>query len=251
MRSSCASAEPFWNGDDLVEMAQIRGHREMEALIESRRPPVRRPHHLGSPLVHAVIRGDVDGVRSLLASGRRSERAGRVQRAARARVVLRGVRAAARGHEPIVRLMLHHRPRIIDRVGVTALHRFARQGEIDNAAVFLGHGANLQARDEEFCTTPLGYAALHGRRQMVEFLLKCGAKPTLPDDLPWATPTALARYRRHDEIVRLLSPHDESHHSSRADDVSSLAQPPTGRSVGIECLGFGGVRYACHVSRED
>jgi ankyrin repeat protein len=142
--------------------------------------------------------------------------------------------AAARGHEPIVRLMLHHRPRVIDRVsvaaktraltellfhsgmnpnlvgwlGVTALHRFARQGEIDNAAVFLDHGANLQARDEEFCTTPLGYAALNGRRQMVEFLLKRGAQPTLPDDLPWATPTALARYRRYDEIVGLLSRRD-------------------------------------------
>jgi uncharacterized protein len=141
--------------------------------------------------------------------------------------------AAARGHEAILRLMLHHRPRVIHRVsvaaqtraltkflfesgmdpnlarwlGVTPLHLFARQGEIDNAAIFLDHGANLRARDEEFCTTPLGYAALNGKLQMTEFLLQRGAKPALPDDLPWATPMALARHRGHDEIVCLLSAH--------------------------------------------
>lgn len=139
--------------------------------------------------------------------------------------------AAARGHEAIVRLMLRHRPRVIDRVsvaaktraltellfqsgmspnragwlGVTPLHRFARQGEIDNAAIFLDHGANLHARDEELCTTPLGYAALNGKLRMTEFLLQRGAKVTLPDDVPWATPLALARHRGHDEIACLLS----------------------------------------------
>jgi ankyrin repeat protein len=139
--------------------------------------------------------------------------------------------AAARGHDAIVRLILHHRPGVIDRVavaartrplteflfqrgmdpnragwlGVTPLHRFAQQGEIDNAAIFLDHGANLHALDEEFCTTPLGYAALNGKLQMVEFLLQRGAKPALPDDLTWATPISLAQHRRHDEIVCLLS----------------------------------------------
>jgi len=141
--------------------------------------------------------------------------------------------AARRGHDDIVRLMLQHRPRVIDRVsvaaktpalteflfqrgmnpnlagwlGVTPLHRYARNGEVDNAAIFLDHGANLHARDEEFCTTPLGYAALNGRLRMAEFLLQRGAKPALPDDLPWATPLALARHRGHDEIVCLLSAH--------------------------------------------
>ena len=57
-------AEPFWNGDDLIEMARIRGLREMEALIESQRPQRRRgPRHLGSPLVQAADRGDLDLVR--------------------------------------------------------------------------------------------------------------------------------------------------------------------------------------------
>jgi ankyrin repeat protein len=141
--------------------------------------------------------------------------------------------AAVRGHEAIVRLMLHHRPHVIDRVavaaktraltellfqrgmnpnlagwlGVTPLHRFARHGDIDNAAIFLDHGANVHARDEEFCTTPLGYAALNGKLQMVELLLQRGAKAAVPDDLPWAAPIALARHRGHDEIVCLLAAH--------------------------------------------
>jgi ankyrin repeat protein len=142
--------------------------------------------------------------------------------------------AARAGHETLVRLLLRHRPHVVERVavaaktsdltellfakgmnpnlpgwlGVTPLHRFARDGDVDSAAVFLDHGANLHARDEEFCTTPLGYAAAAGQRRMVEFLLERGAAVTLPDDLPWATPIALASYRGHGAIVRRLQARD-------------------------------------------
>jgi ankyrin repeat protein len=141
--------------------------------------------------------------------------------------------AATGGHDAIVRLLLRHRPRLAERVavvarsreltellfqsgmnpnltawlGVTALHRFAREGNVEGAAIFLDHGANLHARDEEFCTTPLGYAAAAGKLRMVEFLLQRGAQPTLPDDLAWATPIALATYRGHDAVVRVLRAH--------------------------------------------
>src|SRR5687768_910807 len=141
--------------------------------------------------------------------------------------------AATRGHEAIVRLMLQHRPRLAERVavvgrsreltellfqsgmnpnltgwlGVTPLHRFARHGEVEKAGIFLDHGANIDARDEELCTTPLGYAAAAGQRRMVEFLLQRGARLTLPGDPAWATPIALATYRGHDAIVRVLEAH--------------------------------------------
>jgi hypothetical protein len=39
---------------------------------------------------------------------------------------------------------------------------------------------------------------------MVEFLLKRGAKRTLPDDPPWATPLAWATRRGHREVVEIL-----------------------------------------------
>ena len=138
--------------------------------------------------------------------------------------------AARSGHESIVRLMLQHRPRVVERLavvaksreltellfqrgmnpnlagwlGVTPLHRFARDGDVESAAIFLDHGANLEARDEEFCTTPLGYAAAAGKRRMVEFLLERGAAVTLPNGPAWATPLALATHRGHSALVRLL-----------------------------------------------
>ncbi|HEY1303785.1 MAG TPA: ankyrin repeat domain-containing protein [Vicinamibacterales bacterium] len=63
-------AEPFWNGDDLVEMARIRGHREMEALIEGQRARFPRRHRRADPpLVAAASRGDLEAVRSLLEQG--------------------------------------------------------------------------------------------------------------------------------------------------------------------------------------
>jgi hypothetical protein len=151
------------------------------------------------------------------------------------------VAAAENGHESIVRLILSHQPGVIQRVavvartrelteflfqsgmnpdlagwlGVTPLHRFAREGDVEKAAIFLEHGANLHVRDEEFCTTPLGYAAAAGRQRMVEFLLRRGSKVSLPDDFPWATPVALAAYKGHDEIVRVLKEFESTRSLSR------------------------------------
>ena len=91
---------------------------------------------------------------------------------------------------------------------ITPLHYFAEAGDLENAAVFLDHGADLNPRDEEFCSTPLGWAARCGKPRMVEFLLRRGARPSLPDDTPhltWATPLQWALRRGHDEIVRLLT----------------------------------------------
>jgi hypothetical protein len=91
---------------------------------------------------------------------------------------------------------------------ITPLHHFAEAGDLENAAEFLDHGADLNPRDEEFCSTPLGWAARCGKTRMVEFFLRRGARPNLPDDTPhltWATPLQWALRRGHDEIVRLLT----------------------------------------------
>jgi ankyrin repeat protein len=138
--------------------------------------------------------------------------------------------AAEQGHEAFVRLMLRHRPDLAQRVAVgaatreltellfahgmdpnrpnwlrvTPLHRFAEKGDTNNAELFIQHGADVNARDEEFRSTPLGYAARRGQTRMVEFLLKRVAKPNLPDDPPWATPLAWARKRGHQQIVEIL-----------------------------------------------
>jgi ankyrin repeat protein len=62
----------------------------------------------------------------------------------------------------------------------------------------------LHARDEDICSTPLGWAAKFGQVAMVELLLARGARRNLPDDPPWATPLAWATRRGHSEIVKVL-----------------------------------------------
>jgi ankyrin repeat protein len=144
--------------------------------------------------------------------------------------------AAAEGHEPFVRLMLRYQPDLASRVvfpswspaaktvalsellfqhgmdanqpdwlRITALHRLAATGDAQQAALFIDHGADLDARDEEFCSTPLGYAARRGQTAMVDLLLTRGARASLPDDPPWATPLAWASRRGYADIVTRLA----------------------------------------------
>ncbi len=143
--------------------------------------------------------------------------------------------AAGNGHEGFVRLMLRYQPGLAKRIGcgaktreltellfahgmnpsqpdwlrMTPLHHFARKGDMEKAAIFTDHGADLDARDEDICSTPLGWAAKFGKTLMVELLLKRGAKPNLPDDPPWATPMAWATRRGHQQVVELLKQYEK------------------------------------------
>jgi uncharacterized protein len=139
-------------------------------------------------------------------------------------------------HEGFVRLMLRYQPELPKRrsiggktreitemlfrhgmdpnkpnwLRIAPLHYFAESGDVENAAIFIDHGADLNARDEEFCSTPLGWAARRGKTRMVEFLLQRGAKPNLPDVPPWATPLQWAIRRGHQEIVRMLREYEKT-----------------------------------------
>jgi ankyrin repeat protein len=149
--------------------------------------------------------------------------------------------AAGQGQEAFVRLMLRWRPDLPRRltfpawsVGaktrelnellfahgmnpsqpdwlrITPLHHLARKGNVETARIFLDHGADLHARDEDICSTPLAWAAKFGKTNMVELLLQHDARPNLPDeqpDLAWATPLAWATRRGHAEIVDILQQH--------------------------------------------
>ena len=141
-----------------------------------------------------------------------------------------GALGSAAGHEGFVRLMLGYQPELPRRVAVagvtraitqllfrhgmdpshpdwlhiTPLHRFAERGDVENAALFIAHGADVDALDEEFRSTPLGYAAKYGRTRMVLFLLRRGANPALPDQPRWARPLAWAKRRGHARIVARL-----------------------------------------------
>jgi ankyrin repeat protein len=149
--------------------------------------------------------------------------------------------AAGKGQEAFVRLLLRYQPDLPKRLSfpawsvgaktrelnvllfqhgmnpsqpdwlhITPLHHFARKGDVEKASIFIAHGADLDARDEDICSTPLGWAARFGQLAMVELLLKSGATPNLPGDSPellWATPLAWAARRGHHQIVALLKQH--------------------------------------------
>ncbi|MEX0885463.1 MAG: ankyrin repeat domain-containing protein [Phycisphaeraceae bacterium] len=138
--------------------------------------------------------------------------------------------AAGQGHASFVRLMLRHQPNLARRtavvaatrdltelllahgmnlnqpdwLGITLLHELARRGDRERAEVLLDHGADVHVRDEEICSTPLGWAAKFGQLEMARLLLDRGARSQLPEDPSWATPLAWASRRGHAQVAELL-----------------------------------------------
>jgi ankyrin repeat protein len=80
----------------------------------------------------------------------------------------------------------------------------ARGYRTECAAILLDAGANISAKDEEYRSTPLAWAARNNLPDMTEFLLARGAPTNLPDDEPWATPLSWAIRRGHASIEALL-----------------------------------------------
>ena len=95
--------------------------------------------------------------------------------------------------------------------GQTFLHNLCSGGkrrEVDGAltraAILLDAGASISPREDEYSSTPLGWAARTNMPDMVEFLLGRGAPTNLPDDPPWATPLAWAERRGNTEVAEIL-----------------------------------------------
>jgi uncharacterized protein len=85
----------------------------------------------------------------------------------------------------------------------TVLHDMAFSGDTGTAVLLLRHGAQINLIDEEYQSTPLGYAAHFGRVDMVRLLLDHGADVTSAG-APWATPLAWAHRRGYKEIETML-----------------------------------------------
>lgn len=118
-------------------------------------------------------------------------------------------------HKPkFTRILLENGmdPNLPDWQLVTPLHAIcdvnakghADENRVELLDLFLEFGADIDARDEEYRSTPLGWAARNGLQDMVELLLERGAKVSLPDDEPWATPLAWAEKRGHEAVRNLL-----------------------------------------------
>jgi ankyrin repeat protein len=82
----------------------------------------------------------------------------------------------------------------------TLLHEMSRRGETVRARLLLDYGAGIDAIDDEFKSTPLGFAARWGQRKMVRLLLDRGADRRLAG-AAWAEPAAWARRKGHRAIA--------------------------------------------------
>ena len=108
----------------------------------------------------------------------------------------------------VLRLFLEHGadPNRANWFGVTYLHVQAKDGGESVAELLLEFGANIDAIDDEYCTTPLGWAARWEQKQMVEFLLAHGADPNLAREA-WAKPLVWAEAKSNTEIAKILRTH--------------------------------------------
>jgi ankyrin repeat protein len=113
----------------------------------------------------------------------------------------------------LLRILLDHgmSPDLPNWQEQTLLHHLCGGGRreeageaLARATILLDAGASLSARDEEYRSTPLGWAARSNMPDMVRFLLARGAPTNLPDDEPWSTPLAWAERRGHTEVVEIL-----------------------------------------------
>lgn len=85
----------------------------------------------------------------------------------------------------------------------TLLHDMAWEGDVRKAVLLLDHGADIDAVDDEFRSTPLGIAARWGRREVVKLLLDRGADRNRAG-ASWATPLAWAVKKGHSDIAAVL-----------------------------------------------
>ncbi len=83
-------------------------------------------------------------------------------------------------------------------------HGRSRGHRVECAGILLDAGASITARDEDYRSTPLAWAARNDLPDMVELLLSRGAPTNLPDDPPWATALAWAARRGYVHLVRRL-----------------------------------------------
>jgi len=70
--------------------------------------------------------------------------------------------------------------------------------------LFLDSGADCNAIDEEYGSTPLGWAAKYGKTELVRYLLDRGADPRLPAEASWTQPLSWARRKGYADIAVLL-----------------------------------------------
>ena len=130
--------------------------------------------------------------------------------------VVTGCRTYLWNTPDMTRVLLEHgmNPNLPNWQRVTPLHDICSRGgrgrpdanRHELLDLFLEFGADINAMDEEYRSTPLGWAARSGLPDMVELLLARGADANLSGE-SWATPLEWAQRRGYKDIGALLLAH--------------------------------------------
>jgi ankyrin repeat protein len=108
-------------------------------------------------------------------------------------------------HTDVARYLLEHGMNANHRSWqeVTLLHDMAHEGSVEKARLLLDHGANVDAIDGEYRSTPLGFAARWNQREVALLLIERGADANRAG-ADWARPVAWAQRKGHAGMVELL-----------------------------------------------
>lgn len=181
--------------------------------------PAQKAPEPGAAIIAAARRGDLPGVKALLAGGVSVDAKGRREMTALMAAVTEGHSRVAEallraGANPNARTT---HPRA-DWTGATPLAWAATNGRTDCVRILLAHGAAVDARTLDR-KTPLMLAAMWGYTACVRILLAGGARRDLTD-ADGLTALALARRgdspiglrnpNGHVECIRLLAPADRT-----------------------------------------
>jgi ankyrin repeat protein len=114
-------------------------------------------------------------------------------------------------HEATAAFLLEHGmdPDHMNWHRFTLLHHMAAEGELAKARLLIAHGANIDAIDDEYRSTPLGVAARRGQVALVKLLLDSGADPKAAG-ASWASPLAWAERKGHTAVAEMLRQHEHT-----------------------------------------
>ena len=215
---------------EIVALLEVAAGDKTRSVAPERKAPATPERELEDEMMRICHRGDIDGALEIIDRHPGIAQAGLYEAVHQnhpelVRILLeRGAKATtpwrwACWYTPLMHSLRYPKPRydiaqmLLDHgvdpnetngMGMTTLHIVAGQGTVDAARWLLDRGADIHARDREFESTPLAWAARAGRADMVRFLLSRGARAVHADDEPWSTPVAWAHRRNHVDVVSLL-----------------------------------------------